>query len=91
MQTKRTIGELVEIRVNLDSADGYRALDKLALVVNDLVVGKEKIDDLLNEVGRDILDLNEIDFPEDLRSEFLWIREAITGNQVQMKTVSRGR
>ena len=87
MQTKRTIGELVEIRVNLDSADGYRALDKLALVVNDLVVGKEEIDYLLNEVGRDILDLNEIDFPENLRPEFLWIRESITGNQVKMKIV----
>ena len=87
MQARRINSELVEILVNLDSADGFRALDKLALVVNDLVVGKEEIDDLLNEVGRDILALNEIDFPENLRPEFLWIREAITGNQVKMKIV----
>ena len=89
MQTKKTNSEVVEIKVNFDLDDGYRALDKLALVVHDLAVGKGRIKDLLFEVGRDILDLREKDFPEDLRSDFLWIREAITEKPAKMETVPK--
>lgn len=78
MGTKKTSIDMNEIKLNLNLDDDYRALDKLGLVVLDLTVGNGKIKDILNEVGRDILDLREQDFPEDLRPDFLWIRGAIT-------------
>ena len=86
MQTMKINKEVVGIKVSPDLDDGYRTLDKLALVVFDLEVGEGKIKDLLYEVGGDILDLREKDFPEDLRSDFLWIREAITEQNPKMET-----
>ncbi len=89
MQTMKINKEVVGIKVTRDLDDGYRTLDKLALVVFDLEVGKGKIKDLLYEVEGDILDLREKDFPKDLRSDFLWIREAIAENNPKMKTLPK--
>lgn len=80
----------VEIKVNLDLDDRYRAFNKLALVVHDLAVGKGKITDRLYEVGPEILSLNEKNFPEDLRSDFRWIRKMLTDKPAKMITIPQG-
>ena len=56
----------------------FYAEEKLANMIYGLATGEEDARHRLAENSMDIIILNEKDFPEELRKDFLWIKKEIT-------------